>query len=443
MISQFDVTRFDACRAARLPRLPVCRHHRRHQSQRPPRPRPHRRRRGGARRRRVHAEPRARRAGRARRGQRQSRASPAPSSSTAATPTPAPATRASATPRRWPSMPPRAIGCDPQRVLVASTGVIGQPLPIERIVRGDAATLRRRAPRRARRLRAGDHDHRSLREARAAAAAAGAEDAGARRRRRQGRRHDRAQHGHHAWPSSAPTPPSTKTFLRTVLREEVESTFNAISVDGDTSTNDMVAIMASGAAKNPPIDGGDEGRAFRRGGARRARRAGAPDRARRRGRDPRGHHRGRRRRHRRRRRRASRAASRSRRCARPPSSAPIPTGAASSPPSATPASTSIRAGSTSPSARSRSAAPASASAVKPSVRAHEVMRRGEYTIRVHLNRGARARKACHLRSHRRLRQAQRRLSHLNQRGRFDVEVASIVHRRTPGRRGRWPLVVAS
>ena len=28
----------------------------------------------------------------------------------------------------------RAIGCDKKRVLVASTGVIGQPLPIERIV---------------------------------------------------------------------------------------------------------------------------------------------------------------------------------------------------------------------------------------------------------------------------------------------------------------------
>src|SRR5688572_8568668 len=30
----------------------------------------------------------------------------------------------------------RAVGCDAQRVLVASTGVIGHPLPIERIVEG-------------------------------------------------------------------------------------------------------------------------------------------------------------------------------------------------------------------------------------------------------------------------------------------------------------------
>ena len=56
---------------------------------------------------------------------------------------------------------------------MASTGVIGQPLPIERIVRGHAAAG---APR-ARRtgfddFARGDHDHRSLREARAAPRAA-------------------------------------------------------------------------------------------------------------------------------------------------------------------------------------------------------------------------------------------------------------------------------
>src|SRR5439155_8146633 len=33
-------------------------------------------------------------------------------------------------------------------------------------------------------------------------------------------------------------------FLRTVLREEVEATFNRCSVDGDTSTNDSVFMLA-------------------------------------------------------------------------------------------------------------------------------------------------------------------------------------------------------
>src|SRR5207302_1085969 len=34
----------------------------------------------------------------------------------------------------------------------------------------------------------------------------------------------------------------------------VASTFNAVSVDGDTSTNDCVFLMASGAAKNKPLE---------------------------------------------------------------------------------------------------------------------------------------------------------------------------------------------
>ncbi len=37
------------------------------------------------------------------------------------------------------------------------------------------------------------------------------------------------------------------------LREVVQDTYNMISVDGDTSTNDMVAIMANGLAGNPEI----------------------------------------------------------------------------------------------------------------------------------------------------------------------------------------------
>ena len=41
--------------------------------------------------------------------------------------------------------------------------------------------------------------------------------------------------------------------LQTALRDVVDKTFNMISVDGDTSTNDMVAIMANGAAGNPLV----------------------------------------------------------------------------------------------------------------------------------------------------------------------------------------------
>jgi len=42
-------------------------------------------------------------------------------------------------------------------------------------------------------------------------------------------------------------------FLNAMLKKVVATTFNSITVDGDTSTNDMVAIFATGKAKNSKI----------------------------------------------------------------------------------------------------------------------------------------------------------------------------------------------
>lgn len=42
-------------------------------------------------------------------------------------------------------------------------------------------------------------------------------------------------------------------MLSKALKGDVQSTFNMISIDGDTSTNDMVSIMANGLAGNPEI----------------------------------------------------------------------------------------------------------------------------------------------------------------------------------------------
>jgi glutamate N-acetyltransferase/amino-acid N-acetyltransferase len=42
-------------------------------------------------------------------------------------------------------------------------------------------------------------------------------------------------------------------MLQKALRESVKISYNQVSVDGDTSTNDMCAILASGTAKNPKI----------------------------------------------------------------------------------------------------------------------------------------------------------------------------------------------
>ena len=43
-------------------------------------------------------------------------------------------------------------------------------------------------------------------------------------------------------------------ILKKLLKKHIETTFNAISCDGDTSTNDMVSIFATGAAKNSIIN---------------------------------------------------------------------------------------------------------------------------------------------------------------------------------------------
>lgn len=47
-----------------------------------------------------------------------------------------------------------------------------------------------------------------------------------------------------------------KDFLQSCLKEAVEESFNMISVDGDTSTNDMVLVLANGLAENDIIKAG-------------------------------------------------------------------------------------------------------------------------------------------------------------------------------------------
>ena len=45
----------------------------------------------------------------------------------------------------------------------------------------------------------------------------------------------------------------SSNILQKLLRKNIETTFNAISCDGDTSTNDMVSIFSTGVAKNSKI----------------------------------------------------------------------------------------------------------------------------------------------------------------------------------------------
>lgn len=49
----------------------------------------------------------------------------------------------------------------------------------------------------------------------------------------------------------------TKEALQQVVSHSVERTYNRITVDGDTSTNDMVVVMANGMADHEPLDVAD------------------------------------------------------------------------------------------------------------------------------------------------------------------------------------------
>jgi glutamate N-acetyltransferase/amino-acid N-acetyltransferase len=56
---------------------------------------------------------------------------------------------------------------------------------------------------------------------------------------------------------------ATPAFLKSALKESVDASFNAISVDGDTSTNDTVLLMASGKSGSPVLGEGAEENSFR------------------------------------------------------------------------------------------------------------------------------------------------------------------------------------
>ncbi len=45
----------------------------------------------------------------------------------------------------------------------------------------------------------------------------------------------------------------SKELLQEALSEDIKDTYNMISVDGDTSTNDTVLLLANGMAGNPEI----------------------------------------------------------------------------------------------------------------------------------------------------------------------------------------------
>jgi glutamate N-acetyltransferase/amino-acid N-acetyltransferase len=141
-----------------------------------------------------------------------------------------------------------ALSCDPREVLVASTGVIGVRLPVERLtaaMRGLAARLAagpRAAAAAARAIlttdtRAKQHAVRVRIAGRSYVVGGMAKGAG-------------MIHPHMATllgviTTDAPLAPGQAQRL---LAAAVEHSFNAVTVDGDMSTNDSIMLLANGAA---------------------------------------------------------------------------------------------------------------------------------------------------------------------------------------------------
>ena len=144
------------------------------------------------------------------------------------------------------------LGVDPDEVLVASTGVIGVQLPMEKIRAGIAAidlsadggasaaraimTTDLRPKERAVCLQI---DRRTV--------TVGGMAKGS------GMIHPNMATMLAFITTDAAVEPS---FLQTALREATNVSFNMISVDGDTSTNDTLLVFANGAAENEPIRAG-------------------------------------------------------------------------------------------------------------------------------------------------------------------------------------------
>ncbi len=143
------------------------------------------------------------------------------------------------------------IGVLPKHVLNASTGVIGQPLPIEKVAQGIKLA--------AAALHGGNGDD--------VAQAIMTTDTFAKQIAVEIAIGGKAVRLGAVAKGAGMIEPNMATMLsfitsdaaisaavlRRLLRDAVKTTFNAITVDGDTSTNDMCLILANGLAGNKPI----------------------------------------------------------------------------------------------------------------------------------------------------------------------------------------------
>jgi glutamate N-acetyltransferase/amino-acid N-acetyltransferase len=145
------------------------------------------------------------------------------------------------------------MGIDQESVLVASTGVIGQPLPMDIIHQGIDEIVKQYGN--------------SRQHATAAAEGIMTTDTFLKEKSLQIKVDGKIITISGMAKGSGMIHPNMGTMLsfittdanidqdtlQTLLKETISDTYNMISVDGDTSTNDMVLVLANGMASNAPI----------------------------------------------------------------------------------------------------------------------------------------------------------------------------------------------
>jgi glutamate N-acetyltransferase/amino-acid N-acetyltransferase len=158
----------------------------------------------------------------------------------------------------------KRLGCTPREILVCSTGVIGVPLAVEKILRSLTKLARNRRP-----------SARSFAELSLAICTTDTrpKTAGASFKMARKRIHmvGCAKGAGMIHPNLATTLAFVVTdaaiapaLLQKTLGDVCSRTFNCISIDGDSSTNDTLAVFANGAAGAPAIRAGSAAhRAFR------------------------------------------------------------------------------------------------------------------------------------------------------------------------------------
>ena len=151
----------------------------------------------------------------------------------------------------------KGLGCEPEAVLVASTGVIGHQLPMEKVRAGVAKALADLT-----------HSESSFRAASDAILTTDTHPKVVSRRKEIGGTDVRLLGICKGAAMIGPRMATMLAFFLTdaqvapgdlagILARSVDRSFNCISVEGHASTNDTVLLLANGAAGGPALEGAD------------------------------------------------------------------------------------------------------------------------------------------------------------------------------------------